>query len=52
QTINKAPLVKNIQYIELVDKDTLKPKKFAEKGDIIAVAVYVGNTRLIDNIEL
>jgi pantoate--beta-alanine ligase len=46
------PDVKEIQYIEIVDSDTLKPKKKAEKGDVIAMAVYVGNTRLIDNIQL
>ncbi len=51
-TIKQAPLLKDIQYVELVDKDTLKPKQKAEKGDIIAVAIYIGNTRLIDNIEL
>lgn len=51
-TIKKAPLLKEIQYVELIDKDTLKPKEIAEKGDIIAVAVYIGKTRLIDNIEL
>lgn len=51
-TIKKAPLLKEIQYVELVDKSSLKPKETAEKGDIIAVAVYIGNTRLIDNIEL
>ncbi|WP_028950891.1 pantoate--beta-alanine ligase [Sulfurihydrogenibium subterraneum] len=51
-TIKKAPLLKEIQYVEVVDKDSLKPKKVAESGDVIAVAVYIGNTRLIDNMEL
>ncbi len=46
------PEVKEIQYIEIVNPETLKPKEKAEKGDVIAVAVYVGNTRLIDNIQL
>ena len=41
-----------IQYIEIVDPENLKSKKIAEKGDIIAIAVFVGETRLIDNIEL
>lgn len=52
EIILSYPLVKEIQYIEIVDPETLKPKKRLEKGDIIALAVYVGNTRLIDNIEL
>ncbi len=46
------PEVKKIQYIEIVHPETLKPKKILEKGDIIALAVYVGDTRLIDNIQL
>ncbi len=41
-----------IQYVEIVDGETLKSKEKAEKGDVIAVAVFVGDTRLIDNIEL
>jgi len=52
EIILSYPLVKEIQYIEIVDPETLKPKKRLEKSDIIALAVYVGNTRLIDNIEL
>ncbi len=50
--ILRYPKVKEIQYIEIVDSETLKPKEKAEKGDVIALAVYVGNTRLIDNIQL
>ena len=50
--ISSQPLVKEIQYIEIVDPETLTPKKRLEKGDVIAVAVFVGNTRLIDNIKL
>jgi len=46
------PKVREIQYIEIVDPETLKPKEIAEKGDIIALAVFIGNTRLIDNIQL
>ena len=50
--IKSYPLVKEIQYIEIVNPETLEPKKVVEKGDVIALAVYVGDTRLIDNIEL
>jgi len=42
----------NIQYIEIVDGETLESKDKAERGDVIALAVFVGDTRLIDNIEL
>ena len=41
-----------IQYVEIIDPENLKPKIIAEKGDVIAIAVFVGGTRLIDNIEL
>ena len=50
--ITSYPEVKNVQYIEIVDPETLEPKKKVEKGDLIAVAVFVGNTRLIDNIKM
>lgn len=46
------PEVKEIQYIEFVDAKTLKPKEKLEKGTVIALAVFVGNTRLIDNIKV
>jgi pantoate--beta-alanine ligase len=39
-----------IDYIELVDKDTLRPIKKIRRGTLIALAVYFGKTRLIDNI--
>ncbi len=42
------PHVKKIDYIEITDED-LNPKEEVEKGDRILVAVWVGNTRLIDN---
>jgi pantoate--beta-alanine ligase len=38
-----------IDYIELVDWATLQPLEFAAPGALIAVAAYVGSTRLIDN---
>ncbi len=50
--ISSQPHVKEIQYVEIVDPEKLTPKKSLEKGDVIAVAVFVGNTRLIDNIKL
>jgi len=50
--IKSYPEVKDIQYIEIVHPHTLKPKKKAEKGDVVALAVFIGNTRLIDNITL
>jgi pantoate--beta-alanine ligase len=43
------PHVKKIDYIEIVDANTLKPVDIVKKGDLVALAVFVGNTRLIDN---
>lgn len=50
--LRQAPLLKEVQYYQIVDPQTLQPVKQAKKGDVVLTAVYVGNTRLIDNIEL
>lgn len=42
------PHVKKIDYVEITDPD-LNPKDIVESGDRILVAMWVGNTRLIDN---
>ncbi len=41
-----------IDYIEIVDKKTLKPIENIKDEIMIAGAIYVGKTRLIDNISL
>lgn len=41
-----------VQYIELVDPLTLRPLKQVEMTGLLAIAAYLGNTRLIDNIIL
>jgi pantothenate synthetase len=38
-----------IDYLELVDWDTLLPVQTAALGTLFAVAAYIGQTRLIDN---
>ena len=38
-----------IDYIEAVDGMTLMPKAKLQRGDLVALAVYIGKTRLIDN---
>lgn len=40
------------QYVELVDRATLEPVVRAEPGSVLALAAYVGGTRLIDNMVL
>jgi pantoate--beta-alanine ligase len=38
-----------IDYIEIVDYDNLEPVEMIEGKVLIAIAVYIGKTRLIDN---
>ena len=49
--ISKEPMAR-IDYIEAVDGMSLLPAEYLNSGDLVAVAVYVGNTRLIDNFTL
>ncbi|MFL6527305.1 MAG: pantoate--beta-alanine ligase [Chthoniobacterales bacterium] len=49
--ISEAPLAR-IDYVALVNADTLEPVDWAERDSVLAVAVYFGTTRLIDNIRL
>ncbi|WP_456465222.1 pantoate--beta-alanine ligase [Desulfurobacterium sp.] len=43
------PNVKKIDYIEIVDQDNFKDVEFIKESNLIALAVFVGDTRLIDN---
>lgn len=47
-TINKEPLAK-IDYVSIVDSKTLQPVKELHSSILVAIAVYIGKTRLIDN---
>lgn len=49
EVIEKEPLAK-IDYVELVDWNTLKPVNTVEDTVLMAIAVYIGKTRLIDNV--
>jgi len=44
----KHPHVRKIDYVEITDEN-LNPVNEVKEGDRILVAVFVGNTRLIDN---
>ncbi len=46
--ISSEPLAK-IDYVSVVDGKNLSPVDEVEKGVLVAVAVYFGNARLIDN---
>jgi len=41
-----------VDYIEVVDPETLEPVAKATSGTLLAVAAFVGSTRLIDNVLL
>src|SRR5437660_4801446 len=49
--ISEAPLAR-IDYVELVDAATVQPIDSVKPPSLLAVAVYFGKTRLIDNIRL
>jgi pantoate--beta-alanine ligase len=49
--ISKAPLAR-IDYVELVDSETLQPVEAARPNSLLVLAVFFGKTRLIDNIRL
>ncbi len=39
-----------MDYVEVVDADTLLPQEFVTGNSLLAVAAYLGETRLIDNL--
>jgi pantoate--beta-alanine ligase len=51
RVINEAHLAR-IDYIEVVDAETLKPVEIAGPNSVLLLAVSFGKTRLIDNIRL
>lgn len=48
ETINSEPLAR-IDYVEVVDSLSMEKVKYIEKSVLVAMAVYIGETRLIDN---
>lgn len=51
EIIDAAPLAR-IDYLELIDADTLAAQPTAGANSVIAVAAFFGQTRLIDNLRL
>lgn len=45
-------LAVRVDYVEIVDPETLEPILAARTGTLVAVAAFVGSTRLIDNVIL
>lgn len=48
EEINKESLAK-IDYVEIVDSESLENVEVIEKSVLVPIAVYIGKTRLIDN---
>jgi len=51
QVIGQSSLAR-VDYLEIVDDETLRPIDIIERKALIAAAVFFGGTRLIDNLEL
>ena len=51
RVIEAEPLAR-IDYVEVVDPETFEPVERVEKGTLVALAVFVGPARLIDNVQL
>ncbi|HLJ29922.1 MAG TPA: pantoate--beta-alanine ligase [Candidatus Angelobacter sp.] len=51
QVISEEPKVR-LDYLEIVNWETLDPAPEISRGALVAVAAYVGETRLIDNVVL
>jgi pantoate--beta-alanine ligase len=49
--INEAHLAR-VDYVEVVNSETLKPVEIAGSNSVLLLAVSFGNTRLIDNMRL
>jgi pantoate--beta-alanine ligase len=49
--VEQAPLAR-IDYVDLVDAENLQPREVADRNSLLALAVFFGKTRLIDNIRL
>ena len=48
QDLQSTPALK-IDYVEIVDPTTLEPIADLQTGALIAIAAWIGKTRLIDN---
>ena len=51
KVIGEAPLAR-IDYVELVDAETLQPVEIVRPNSLLTLAVFFGKTRLIDNSRL
>ena len=50
--LSQEPLVISVDYLTIVDSTTMQDLDLATRNGIVLIAVYVGNTRIVDNILL
>jgi len=51
KVVHKSPLAR-IDYVEVVDSETLTPVEMVRANSVLLLAVFFGKTRLIDNMRL
>ncbi|HET9742595.1 MAG TPA: pantoate--beta-alanine ligase [Terriglobales bacterium] len=51
RVLDSEPSIR-IDYVEIVNPDSLESVATAKDGDLVAIAAFVGSTRLIDNVLL
>ncbi|HVH88577.1 MAG TPA: pantoate--beta-alanine ligase, partial [Terriglobales bacterium] len=52
QRMFASELAVRVDYVEIVNPESLEPVTDAQNGTLVAVAAFVGTTRLIDNLLL
>jgi pantoate--beta-alanine ligase len=52
RSVLEAEPLARVDYVEAVDPETLEPASEVRGGVLVALAVFVGSTRLIDNVRL
>lgn len=50
ENLKKEPLIEDIDYVAIVDTETLSPIEHISEQVLLAIAIRIGKTRLIDNI--
>lgn len=52
EQVLRAAQINDIDYLEIADPETLESRTAARRGDLVAAAARIGETRLIDNVLL
>lgn len=52
RVVRREPLVSKVDYISIVHPETLEQVQVVFRGAILAIALWIGRARLIDNLEV